>query len=313
MKKSNMDLVVGGSILLALFILIGSVLWLKEADVTREMVEYTVLFPNIGTLQLGDPVMVNGVKRGIASRVRLRKARVAVTMKLDKHIRLTDSSTITVQNIGLLGERMIGIQLSEAGTPYPPSTRKDTTFIDGYFDSGIAEAMGMLGTVLSDVEALVANVEQIVNSTVGDSEFVRLFKRIALRLDTASSVAGSLVSENRHKIDRTLANIHELSEEIREVVEVNRPGVDAVVANGAELTERAVGIVEEIDSVTGSIKRIVGSIEEGEGSIGMLVEDEDFYRDLKQSVADLDTLVREVKDDGLKLRVKLGFKKSKKK
>jgi len=59
-KKSSMDLVVGASILLALFILIAGVLWLKEVSITRRMVSYTVLFPNIGALQGGDGVMVNG-------------------------------------------------------------------------------------------------------------------------------------------------------------------------------------------------------------------------------------------------------------
>ena len=64
MKKSNMDIIVGGSILLAIFILVFGVLWLKESLVAKQMESYTILFPNVGTLQLGDPVMTNGVTKG---------------------------------------------------------------------------------------------------------------------------------------------------------------------------------------------------------------------------------------------------------
>ncbi|MDD5674905.1 MAG: MlaD family protein, partial [Chitinivibrionales bacterium] len=107
MKKSNMELMVGGSILLAVFILIASVLWLKEISVLAKLVSYTVLFPNVSTLQPGDPVMVNGVKKGMAQEIFLRNQRVAVEIALDKSVGLTDSARITVQNIGIMGERMI--------------------------------------------------------------------------------------------------------------------------------------------------------------------------------------------------------------
>jgi len=63
---------------------------------------------------------------------------------------LTDSSKITVQNIGLMGERMVGVQLSGKGALCKPNGKgkNGTTYINGYFDTGIAEAMGMVGTVL---------------------------------------------------------------------------------------------------------------------------------------------------------------------
>lgn len=66
MKKTNMDLVVGGSIIIAIVILVAGVLWLKEVSITSKMVSYTVLFTNVGALQVGDPVMVNGVNKGFS-------------------------------------------------------------------------------------------------------------------------------------------------------------------------------------------------------------------------------------------------------
>jgi hypothetical protein len=53
------------------------------------------------------------------------------------------------------------------------------------------------------------------------------------------------------------------------------------------------------------------NIESGKGSIGKLYTDEQFYNELKAVVRSVDTLVNEVQQDALKLRVRLGFGRKK--
>lgn len=304
---------VGGFIIIALFILIAGVLWLKSSSLTRSVVEYTVMFPNIGTLSEGDPVMVNGVRKGAAGKIELVGSKVFVVIKLDKSVPLTDSSTITVQNIGLMGERMVGVLLSDRGKRLSPSRKGKITYINGHFDSGIAEAMGMVGTVMNDVRALIANVASMVDSTVGDTAFYRTFRHIVKRLDTVTVLAQSLVKDNRAKIDRSVNNISTVTSDIKDLLDANKSQLNTIMANGTQISSRAVTIVGKVDSLTSSIQTMVTRIQQGQGSIGLLMTDEQFYRDLKKSITDLDSLVTDVQSDGLKLRLKLGFKKEKKK
>ncbi|MBD3344327.1 MAG: MCE family protein [Chitinivibrionales bacterium] len=309
MKKTNMDLIVGGSILIALLILITSVLWLKEVNVSRKKVEYTVLFPNIGTLQLGDPVMVNGVKKGVVADISLQGDSVAVVCKIDESVVLTDSSRVTVQNIGIMGERMIGIQLSSKGTPYEPDKKsgKPSQYIPGHFDSGIAEAMGMIGTVLGEVEVLVNNVESIVNETIGDTTFIVVFDEILGRLDEISKFGHALVSENKKEIERSINNLYVVSDEIREIIAENKGDINKLVKNGAQLSDQALVIADGIDSISTSVQVMLTDIESGNSALGKMLADDAFYDDVKQSVDELDNLVKEVREDGLKLRI--GFRK----
>lgn len=304
MKKNNYDLIVGGVIFISLFILIAGVLWLKEVSVARKMVRYTVLFPNIGALQKGDPVTVNGVKRGVVSEISLYKSQVAVVLKLDKDVVFTDSSKIAVQNIGLMGERMVGIHLSEKGKPYIPNTKGRVTYIKGYFDTGIAETMGMLGSVLGEVMSLVDTVEEIIYQTVGDAQFIDFFNNIVGRLDTIVLLVDNLVKENEKEINSTIDNIHVITADLKNLLETNKANVDNIMADGAQLTTAALTIVDRIDSITSTVNTIVSDIEAGEGSLGMLVKDETIIRDIKKSIDDLDSLVRDVNASGLKLRVK---------
>ncbi len=307
MKKANIDLVVGGSILASLIILIGSVLWLKEVNVTRTLVQYTVLFPNIGTLAKGDPVMVNGVKKGIVSDINLYKDSVAVRIEIDKQIRITDSTRITVQNIGLMGERMIGIQLSAKGIVFSPHKKNAPPpfYIHGYFDTGIAEAMGLVGTVVSEVELLLKNVTAIVDRTVGDSEFVSTFSHIVGRLDTITTVTQALIRENSPKINTIADNAETISSDAVDLLKRNQPHLDTIAAQGAMLTTQGVALVAKVDSMATKLKSMLESIDRGEGSAGKILKDEKLYTDIKKVISDLDSLLAQVSDDGLKLRLQL--------
>jgi len=304
-KKNKMELIVGGTILIAAIILIAGVLWLKGAMITGKMVEYSVLFPNVGTLSLGDPVMVNGVKKGTVAKIYLHGPAVAVDITMDKDVPLTDSSRITVQNIGLMGERMVGVQLSEKGTSYKPNNPGKTpvAYINGRFDTGIAEAMGMVGSVLGDVRELVRNVSCIVDSTVGDTMFYKKFRRIVRRLDTVSVMAEDLIADNRPAINRSIVSVDKAASGVRALIDSNAARVNAIVSNGADLSLRAVSLTDKIDSLTRNLQTMVDRINNGEGSVGLLLKDEQFYYNLKKSIGDLDTLVNEVNKKGLKLNI----------
>jgi len=312
-KKTSMDLVVGGSIVLSIFVLVASVLWLKEANVTSKQVEYAALFPDVSTLQIGDPVRANGVKVGSVHRIELHEDQVAVLLKVDKEIRLTDSSQIAVQNIGLMGERMVGVRLSKKGTPYTPLKKgsKDTTWIQGGFDTGISEALGMMGDVLVQVQGLVGSVEQIVDSTLGDPRFIASFQGIVARLDTVVRTTNELLAQNKPRVNRMMGDVAYIAADVRNLIDSNKSEINAIVDNGSIVAEKATFLLDEVDSIAVSIKNLLGDVENNQGTLRMLIEDEQLYRDLKKSLATLDTLVNDVKDDGLKLRLRVGFKKRK--
>ncbi|HEX3020001.1 MAG TPA: MlaD family protein [Chitinispirillaceae bacterium] len=312
MKKTNVDLVVGGSILISLIILIGGVLWLKDVSVSAKMVSYTILFPNVGTLQIGDPVKINGVSKGAVSDIYLRSNGVAVVIETERSVILTDSCKFSVQNIGIMGERGIGIQYSDKGMVVKANTKSDTCFFLGIFDPGIAEAMSMMGVVLAEVETLVGNVSTIIETTVGDTAFVSIFKTLVNRLDTISNVAQTLLSENKPAIDRSLKNLQTISSDLKGVVARNSGHIDAIMNNGDSLSAAALSIASQVDTLTVSLNEIINQVKNGEGSLGMFVKDSGFYNEIKRTVGNLDTLINEVQGDALKLRIKLGFGKKKK-
>jgi len=314
LKKMNVDLVVGASILCALFILVAGMVWLKEASLANKMVNYLVVFPEVGTLQLGDPVYINGVKKGTVSIIELRGTEVGTILNIDRKIRMTDSVRISVVNVGLLGERGIGVTLSPHGKPIPfiSADSRDTVIIRGRFDTGISEAMGMLGTVLSEVETLVVNVAGILDATIGDTTFINRFHDIVGRLDTVCIVANRLLIRNEPVLNAAMSDLRKVSADLKQLIARNGPGIDSIVVGGDQLMTKGMALITEAESLVVNVQGVLHNIEGGKGSLGKLYTDESFYKELKDVVASVDTLVGEVRQDALKLRVRLGFGRKKK-
>jgi len=314
LKKTNVDLIVGASILTALFILVAGLLWLKEASLASQMVNYMVIFPEVGTLQLGDPVYVNGVKKGAVAKIELRGTEVLTALNMDKRINMTDSVRVAVVNVGLLGERGIGVTLSPGGkkVPFVTAASTDTFFIKGEFHTGISEAMGMLGTVLAEVETLVVNVSDILYSTVGDTAFISQFHTIVGRLDTTVVVANRLLKRNEPVLNATLSDLKVVSADLKSLVDRNSKGLDNIVTGGEQLMVKGVALVTEAESLVVNVQELLHKVERGEGSLGKLYKDEEFYKELRSVVSSVDTLVKEINEDALRLRIRLGFGKKKK-
>src|SRR5688500_14892403 len=108
-RKNNA--VVGLFVLLSVFILLFGIYFLKEATPGRKTDSYQLLFSQVSTLQDGDPVKVNGVKAGQVQSISLKDHEVLVKVSLARGIRLPKDSDVRIQNIGLMGERQIGILL----------------------------------------------------------------------------------------------------------------------------------------------------------------------------------------------------------
>ena len=307
MRKRRSDLLVGVVILVAFVMLIGGIMWLKSFSFTQKMVSYTAVFSNIGGLQVGDPVSANGLKKGTVSSIELYGSLVAVRFKLDKTVPFTDSAVVTVKNIGLMGERKIEISLSDKGTLYIPDEKDNVSqYIKGNFDSGIAEAFGMIGDFMVDASGLVDSVSTLLAATLGSREFREFYYRTVIRLDTILDVVDRVLENNDDKVDYIVNSLQKTVKNIDVIITENKKGVKSIVTNTDSLTYRASDLMIELDTLLTDLRGISRKIERGKGTVGQLVNDSATINEVMKTLSKLDTLINEVEDYGLKLRIKLG-------
>ena len=142
---------------IAILIFLGVMLYLAIIIHTKSKhtaYEVTVIYDQIGTLQIDDLVRTKGVKIGKVKQIEHVNNQAKVTLTFDEPIFIREGTVFINRNYSLMGEREIEIQTSREGQILSP----DTPFI-GEFQPGISETMHEIRSILEALEKIKLVVE----------------------------------------------------------------------------------------------------------------------------------------------------------
>ena len=299
MSPRKQNLIVGAFGIVAVAVLVFGVYFLKETRPGQAVDAYDALFDQVSTLQEGDPVKVNGVKSGRVTSIRLDGRAVRVRFEVTRGVGLPVDSDLRIQNIGLMGERQLGIQLGQGADAAPGHAFR------GGVDAGIAEAMGAAGEAVAEARALVRAVRVAVDSTVGHPEFA---VRVTALLDAAESVAA--------RMDRLAADldpqVREGARALRDagvradaLVRRQEPKVDRITDDAAAAAASARLLAERGARAAAGLEDLITRLNAGEGTAGALLTDTTLHRELSAAVRSADSLFRVMRRHGLRVNVDL--------
>lgn len=297
MDNRTIELRVGIVVAIAAIILFLGIIWIKEYRFNVERYKYGVLFPNVGALGVGDPVTVLGVKKGTVESIILSGGDVLVTFNLTTDVKLKKDAKFTVMNIGLMGERFIDVSPGHS-----PELLDLSRPVEGFYDTGIPEVMGMAGQMLDEIRRLVAHLEGIFGTEWSQESFKETIKD--LRKLSADLV--TLLDRNKDKLEKTATDLSYTSSELKDLVDKNKGKLQSSVDNFTTSSAKLDTITTTLSSLSISLKNLTQKIESGEGTFGKLVNDSTLYNDLRKTTNNLDELVTDIKKNPKKyLKVSL--------
>ena len=280
------EIQVGITVLVALGVTLWGVTWLKQLSLARKVRVWHVTFPQTGGLSTSDEVQVNGLRKGSVQSVALISDHVAVDLALSSDVTLTTDSRVAVRNVGLMGEKVIAVDLHASGTPY---TARDT--VPGVYEKGIPEVVaGMTGTIDAIAE-LAAQLKALADAMDKNGNLTQTLAN----LHATSEELKTTVTENRAQLRLTLANFNAASKTAKALT-TDR---EAELRKTLESFERSATGLERLtvrlDSLRTTLQSVAGKVDRGDGSLGRLVNDPKLYDEAKQTVTELKTLIADIK------------------
>ena len=115
MRDVSTEIKVGMVVIAAIVILLYGIIWVKGYQFTVGHYEYSALFPQVGSLSIGDPVSVLGVRKGEVKDIKLSDDQVSVTMSMASDVKLKEDASVAIVNVGLMGERFVDVNPGKAG------------------------------------------------------------------------------------------------------------------------------------------------------------------------------------------------------
>jgi phospholipid/cholesterol/gamma-HCH transport system substrate-binding protein len=297
-KDATLYLVVGLVIVVAIIILIFGMFFLNDKDPRETYLSYYLRFSQVSTLAQDDPVKVNGVKLGKVNNIALHKNGVLVRISLRNDVKITKDSEIRVQNIGLLGERQIGIILGSSGQTF---SEKDT--IPGFFDAGIAEVMGMAGEVLDSAKIIMNIAHTILDSTLATQEFRDRFHRILAKAEELEDQANGLILRADPLLQGSLSGLSNATRKLNQILDENREPLKNLVADANGLLGQTGSLVNGTDTAVQRILALTNKLESRTNTLGILLNDRKLHDDLTTTIHSADSLFRMIIKDGLDVNI----------
>jgi phospholipid/cholesterol/gamma-HCH transport system substrate-binding protein len=280
------EIQVGITVLAALAILLLGVTWLKDFSFSKKVHVWTVRFPRTGGLGKSDEVQVNGIRKGAVEDMVLVGDHVIVRLALAQDVTLTTDSKVSIRNVGLMGEKVIAVDLRITGRAY---TERDT--IPGGYELGIPEAMAVLGGSLDTFTSLAGHLHNIADQMDRGGEVGRTLHNTAL----ASDELRQALEENRATLRAAVSDLAVAAHTARTLTSEREPQVRQAVDDLAQAAAKLNRLADRVDSLRVTLASVSGKLDRGDGTLGQLVNDRRMYDDLSTSVRSLRELVEDIK------------------
>lgn len=284
--KRTTEIQVGLTVIAALAVLIWGVTWLREFKVGKQVRIWQVTFPQTGGLGPSDEVQVNGIRKGSVSTIELAGNHVLVELALERDIVLTSDCRVSIRNVGLMGEKVIAVDLSDSGERY---TERDT--IAGIFEPGMGEFMASAGPSFDAMNRVIVSLDRLATRLDREGE---VDKTIANLRQTSDELL-KLTKENRAIVNETLRNARDVSKTARTLTTEREDQVRRTIDGLERSTRNFERLTARMDSVLTVAKQIADKTNHGDGTAAMLINDRKLYEDTRTTIQSLKELVEDMK------------------
>jgi phospholipid/cholesterol/gamma-HCH transport system substrate-binding protein len=285
MKRAT-EIKVGVMVLLGIAMLLAGIFWLGQWASRAGTVKWMVRFDQAGGLQDGAEVQVNGIRSGLVQGIKLDGNDVVVGMALDEDITLTSSDRVSIRNVGLMGDKVLFVTYTGVGAQL---SRTDT--LTGIFEKGMGEVMAEMGNATGGFQSISVQLDSIaaaMNRNGGIGRTVDDMQRTASELR-------SMVEENRASLNTTLRNFAQTSTVSKNLLTSREAQLKEAMDDFAKAADNFERLSGRLDSLRASMQSVASKVDEGDGTLGKLVNDRKLYADLSASVQDIKRLIEDVK------------------
>lgn len=288
------EIKVGLTVLVGIIIFIWIFGWAKNFSLQSNDQIIKVKFNNVSGLEIGDPVTVNGMRKGYVKEMIVGANDVIVELSLEKNIILKEDATFAVTMLDLMGGKKI--EIIPGNSNQPLNTNRTSV---GVFYADIPQAMSLLGSVQDDFVTVLKDVKVSLNSLNNYLTDEKLNKDVKQSLSNLSSLTQKLdlmLSENRNDLKSLSKNAVELTDKTNELLTTNKENINQLFVDLKSIVNKSDILLSDLNSLTKETK-------EQQNNVGKLLYDENFLNDLKATLKQVNELtsilVDQLKNDGI--------------
>lgn len=300
-ERKFSEIKVGIFVFLAAFLVLATLFWAKGFIVSKDQIDVIAYFKNVSGLNIGDPVTVNGVRKGKVQKFDLEGDSVRVELSLEKSVKIKKDYKIEIAMLELMAGKQVlinpGVSKDEIDYKQPliGETGSDITAMMKNVNEITQDIKGLLKKFDKTADGLNESIKNI-NDIVGDKNMTGNLKTTMSNLNIASRNLNMLLSENRVSFKEITGKVGKSIDNVNGILDENGPQVKSTFKDIQTLTTR-------VDTLITSINTVVNDLQMQKGSMGKFMYDDKFYENLNKSLMEIEKLTKKIRKDGIKINL----------
>ncbi len=299
MKNLSKEVIVGlaATIIILLFIWLFS--FLKGNNLFYSSDNYYAVYDDIGGMEESSPVEINGYQAGIVRDIEFindGSGKLLVTIGINSGYKLPLGTVaeITPETV-IAGMKIILI----IGNSQSFHTSGDT--IPGRLDRGIISNLEKeLDPVIEKADLLISDIDTLLNGlkVIISDDFRNNLQRSSQNIAGISDEINSILGSSGKSIKDLISGLDEFSQ----MLGSNSENLDSTIYRLTDITEEISQseLRAGIDNFNEALKEttaILEKLNKGEGSAGLLINDDSLYLNLNMSLEQLNILLKDMKSN----------------
>lgn len=279
-RSQKLELWIGVLVIVSSMVLLWGFFWLTGQPLGEHGYMVHVVLPDASGLDRGDRVMLAGVDVGSVRRVDLVTAdRVVVALSVRQDLDLPIDSRVLIQSVGVFGDVNVVIQPGVS-----PQRAIDGDTLQHGVTTGLMDLAGQLGDQANE---LLEQLQQLL----ADSTIDQLHAGVAAFPGTMRGLE-QLIRDNSDDLAAMSRSLRQTAETLQATLAGAE--VEQAVADIEELAAKLSETADALQKSAESVSSVVEKIDNGEGTLGLLVNDPGLYEDLRSATQSLNSLTQDI-------------------
>ncbi len=295
MNYSN-ELKVGIAIVVSLLIFFLGTRFFEDIPLFKGTYTLNTEFSDARGMITGNAVRISGVKIGSVLDVSLNPAtnRVGIEMRINSKFRVPEGSTTEITGIDALG----AVQLVINPGPIENNAVPDGGFIEGVEETDIFTSLtDKAPQLIGQVDSVLTGLDQTLNNADILMEPGGDLQVMLHSLKNSAASVEHLLRKERSRLSNVLANVDTLTTELSSLSGTASDSLALITGNMNALMEQLSYSLDSIDSTLYSLDSVLGKIDRGDGTLGMLVNDPNLYYRIDSTVTNMNALLVDLKEN----------------
>jgi len=302
--KYQREIKIGIVFIIATLVLIWGLMYLKGLELLTSSKTFYVVYDNVDGLVVSNPVTLNGLQVGQVNVLTFDKrhnGKIICELYIKGDYPFPSNSIARIRSSSLLGSKEVAIVLGNS-TTIAKSGDTLTAEIEASLGSEVNKQLLPLKrkaeNLISSIDSVVVIVQQVLNRNTRENlvQAIDHVKDALANIAHATYSLDTLMTSQKKNIAGIIGNVESISNNLKQ----NNEKITHIINNLSDVSDSLAkahipATIMQVNIAVKSLNTTLEKINKGEGSLGLLVNDQKLYIDLENAARNLNLLIEDMK------------------